>query len=241
MKLKTELLGYDLKQAVTYFTKYPDWIKTYVVILLVTYGINFSASAASKNPSMFVAVLFLELYCVGYVINLINRRIFKPNAPMYEITNIKKILSTGAKGIFGLMIWMLLFFACIFLFSYLGTYTMLPAFQTGNYALGIITMTLITLPAALLTIVIMVSYSTFWLNLKFSSFFKFKAIFFILKKDGGKEYFIRYGITAIFLSVWMSVLSVITLGLCAPWLLFAMADINAQMLRKIFNIGEKKA
>ena len=83
------------------------------------------------------------------------------------------------------------------------------------------------------------AFLVFSTNLKFDSFFNFKAIKFILVKNIS-DYAV-YSLIRLGYGIVMTIGVICTLGLLFPLLYFVFADLNAQFIRKIFKIQTKQA
>lgn len=210
----------DIKRAITYFFKKTGWKKIWLILI----GISLIGMLPVIGP--IVSMIFFS----GYFLLLMNTRIFKPDeVPDFDV---EKIGIIGFK-FFG-------FYLIFIIFCVLINQIMQAQISSGKPSLPIIICLLVVL--LLITVFYGASTLVFATNLKFSSFFKFKAIKYILV-DKFADYFI-FGCTvflvifAYALVIGISAITIVGPLLLMPLFMLALADLNAQFVRRIFKLEE---
>lgn len=211
----------DITQARTYFLKKSNWKKLWFIFVLI--------GLLGLIP--WVGSLIETLIFTSYAFFLTNLRIFKPNQlpPDFNFNDITPIMGK----VFGFMIISSLIFApLIMLLVHQITFG-------KSVPLICIAFILIVLFSAYLHVAGLV----FATNLKFSSFFKWKAIKYVLV-DRFSDY-VSFGITfslavlAFFVILLLSAITIVGPLLLAPFAMFIFSDLNAQFVRQVFKINAK--
>lgn len=210
----------DIKHSLTYFMKQEDWKKNYAILI----------GAMLLGIIPFIGTIISSILYVGYLLVLTNHRIFKPEIPLVQ-WDTGKILKTGGK----------FFIPCI-VFVLFNMFLPNMFFKGSTFSLSSILFILV------IYIVLMIFYDVILLvfatNLKIASMLNMRAIKFILI-DNLNEYIkfslIRF-VLLLGLSVVYSLTAITLIGplLLFPSLLFVVADLNAQFIRKIFKINTKQ-
>jgi len=213
----------NTNQAKTYYKNQPNYKEIYGKMKLC-------------GLTVLIPILGLIIYpliTTGYMLVLANKRIFMPNSSLADWQT-GKIIQTGLCWLgYSFLIGILATPITSFInYSLLNPENLSPMLFV-SYLLYIIVMMIAD--AAVLV------YST---NLKFSSFFKLKAIKYILV-DKFADYIkfatIRFLITFCYtLLIMVSIIIIVGPFLLIPKLMFVMADLNAQFVRKVFKIAPKE-
>ncbi|MBQ4645809.1 MAG: hypothetical protein IJB79_00520 [Candidatus Gastranaerophilales bacterium] len=207
----------DIKHSLTYFRKQEGWIKIYGALIIAIF----------VGAIPIIGTIIYPIFQFGYMTVLTNHRIFKPEIPLAQ-WDTGKIFKAGAK-------------AASPIIALAIVLNIIANGISKNPELAI----QIAFPLCAICLIFGIIYDlallVFMTNLKFNSMFKTNAMKFILI-DNCKEYIvfslIKFFITICFLIV--TAISAITLIgpiLLMPSLLFIIADLNAQFLRKIFKIN----
>ena len=244
------MLGYDLKQAFEYFFKSENLIG---IILLFVISIVFCAisiiplnqAVATPEVSIFmlIAMVLISIIMFGFFCTLVNQRIHKPNLNYY-IINFKKLFLTGIKASAPLFVGSMIIIP-------IGTIIAIPiALQyTGGGVGAIVALIIAFFVGVVLSLLVVSIYflmlNIFTIDLKLKSLFNLKAMKF-LYINNFKEC-LKVSAVLIIFSIVSSIINAISsITVIIPAIIFAItiviiADIQAQFIRKAFNIGQGKA
>lgn len=220
-------MNYDFHKAFTYIFKDEQKIQKLLILFAVVL-----VGAFVPVIGAIISTLFLN----GYYASNLNRRIFKPDGPAQEWNDISKIALVGLKMI-----------GFTFVLSLLASLVALPVmFLTGTsleQSVNPVFMLFCVFLFLCLVLYSCVAVSIFATNLKFASFFKFSTIKFLMV-DKLKETLIFVAI-CILIGGATVVLSLVTFGIAifvlVPYLYFVVSELQAQYVRKAFQIGENQA
>jgi len=218
----------NINQSLNYFKKDRDWRKAYLKLAFLP--------LIALIP--FVGSTIYSILVVSYLFMLTNRRIFKPDVVLLK-WDMQIIMSIGGKFfgfslLFGMFfgIFMIIVFALTSVATGITMQGQLDAQYMGTIFASIIFATLFMLYVDLALLVFVV-------DMKFASFFKFKAMKYILV-DNFKEYaklcLYKMGIGIV---CTVSVITLIGPFLLFPIATFIVADMNAQFIREILKINKK--
>ena len=210
-------------QARTYYKKQPNFRKI---------------SGSMKKSALWVLFPFLgfliySLQISGYMLVLSNKRVFMPDSCLAEWQMGKNICTA----------------ICWWAYSFITSILVMPISGMLNYSLSNPeNISPLFLPAFILYILFMmvvdVALLVFTTNLKFASFFKFKAIKYVLVDnfvDYVKFAAIKFVITFCWLVlIILSAITIVGPFLLIPNLIFIVADLNAQFVRKVFKITPRE-
>jgi hypothetical protein len=206
----------DIKHSLTYFRQQEGWKKVYMKL--------FACSFFCFIP--IIGAFIYQIIFMGYMFNLTNSRIFKPEIPIAP-WNTSKIFKAG-----------LATFPYILFFVILNI--MIKPHAQNPEALFKMIPTLLII-SLILGVFIDLSLLVFMTNLKFKSMLKFNAMKFIFidnfieyVKFSLIKFFIAFVYGIIFI---LSAITIIGPMLLTPAIVFIAADLNAQFLRKIFKIN----
>ena len=207
----------DVKHSLSYFKQQEGWKKTYFTLV--------GLSLLNFIP-MIGAVVF-SIIQAGYYAVLTNHRIFKSQISLPE-WDIKKIGISGLK-VMAYSAWYII----IMLVFNVAVLAKDPSSAAG----AMIPFFIFAIVAGALVDAALMVFAT---NLKFGSFFKLNAIKFVLINnfaEYAKFAIIRFFVLLLFgVLVAISTITIVGPLFLSPIALFALADLQAQFIRKIFKI-----
>ncbi|MBQ7286765.1 MAG: hypothetical protein IJW73_03285 [Candidatus Gastranaerophilales bacterium] len=226
----------DVKHSITFLFEKDDWKQKYKTMFLLC--------LIAAIPA--IGAVISSAFTNGYMFVLTNRKIVKPNVDLPEF-NYKKLAITGMKYM-GFLIMVNVIYSPVYTLAKLAS----SDEKSLAYSLAVF---LLYLPMLILADVTAIIFST---NLKFETFFKAKKYKHILV-DNLDEY-IKFALTkAGIMAVWILAI-ILFIGICfipslinpaffllgivgifaslilIPIIVFVLADLNAQFIRKIYKI-----
>ena len=216
-------MNINIEQSLSYFKKDPNCHKAYWSL--------FKISFLSLIP--FIGAIIVSITYCGYAFILTNTRIFKPQDMMPQ-WNFKKIFGVGIKyALFSLLISIILF-----------PITLIINIATKDISQTPIGFTIFILFYLLYIIFLDLAIMLYTTNLRFNSFFNFKAMKFILINNFNKYIgfsIIKMGIILAYTAlIIISLITIIGPIFLIPFLTFTISDLNAQFIRQIFKTTPKK-
>ena len=224
------MFGYDLKQAFTYFFNKQN--KSGIIAIIVAFLLLIP----------FLPVLF------GFYCTLINQRVHKPNLKYYA-TDESKILKAGLS----ITVVLILPTIAVLLLSILSSIWIIFATMGNNIsdangssivAMVIFILLIFIIFVTLMSLVFLILSILLSIDLKFSSLFNLKLIKFVFIKNFAE--ILKLFVVYFLLIIIMTIIDIITYFtiiiplLISMYITTALADIQAQFIRKIFKVEQKE-